>query len=114
MRIISVHEYVLAPGVSEADFLASVRTAEERRLLDLPGLLGHHFVKGLKGARKNELAGIWVYESRAAWEQLWGPPDAPKPKEEYPEAWRQFEDEVLAPLLVGEPDAIDYTTYEEL
>ncbi len=112
MRVISVHEYELR--VSEDEFAVAVRAAKQRGLLDLPGLLGHYFVKGLKGRRKNQFAAIWVYESRAAWEQLWGPPDAPKPKNEHPDLWRQFEDEVLAPMLNTDPDSIDYTTYEEL
>jgi heme-degrading monooxygenase HmoA len=113
-RVISIHEYELAHGVSEDEFARAVRAAKQRGLLDLPGLLGHHFVKGLKGRRKDQFAAIWVYESRAAWEQLWGPPDAPKPRNEHPERWRQFEDEVLAPLINTAPDSIDYTTYEEL
>lgn len=112
MRVISVHEYEIR--VTEDEFVAAVRGAQERGLLDLPGLLGHHFVKGLKGARRSEFAAIWVYESRAAWEQLWGPLEAPKPRDEYPETWRRFEDDVLAPLLAGKPDSINYTAYEEL
>jgi hypothetical protein len=55
-----------------------------------------------------------MYEDRQAWERLWGTPDRPRARAEYPEAWRLWEDEVLAPFLNQEPDRIEFTTYEEL
>lgn len=112
--VISVHHYELAPGVSDEEFVAAAHSAEDRGFLDLPGLVSHHLVRGLKGSRKNGFAAIWVYESRAAWERLWGPPDSPKRRKQQPDGWRKFEDEVLAPLLAEHPDAIDYTAYEEV
>ena len=112
--VISIHHYTLAPGVNEADFEAAVKSAQVRGLLDLSGLVGHHFVKGIKGARHGELSAIWLYQNRAAWEALWGAPDAPKSRGEYPESWLAFEDEVLAPMLAIEPEAIEFTSYEEI
>jgi len=35
-------------------------------------------------------------------------------REEYPAGWRIWEDEILAPLLKGEPDRVDFTSYRIL
>lgn len=113
-RVISVHEYELAPDADPADFEAAVRTALAENVPDLPGLEEHYLLKGMKGARTRRYAALWIYESRAAWEALWGPPDDPVEKENYPENWRVWEDEVLAPYLSGDPDAIRFTSYREL
>ncbi len=113
-RIISIHEYILKSGVDEQGFERAIREAEKRGLLRLPGLLEHHFVKGIRGLRKGCYAAIWVYESRKAWERLWGKPDRPPTKEEYPENWKVWEDQVLAPFLRQDPDRINFTAYEEL
>lgn len=112
--MISVHEYELKPGCDPLLFEQTLREAERRGLFDLPGLTAHHFVKGVKGARRNAYAAVWVYESREAWEQLWGTLDRPRRPEEYPETWRVWEQELLAPALNGDPDAIRFTAYEEL
>jgi hypothetical protein len=108
-RIISIHEYDLKPGSNPAQFEQALRDAEARGLFDLPGLTAHHFVKGVKGARRNAYAAMWIYESREAWERLWGTPEEPRA----PEKWRIWEEE-LAPILSDHPDAITFTTYEDL
>ena len=113
-RIISVHEYDLKPGSSAERFEQAIRAAEARGLFELPGLTAHHFVKGVKGARPHTYAAVWVYESREAWERLWGTPEHPREPTEYPEKWRIWEEEFLAPILSGHPDAIRFTAYEEL
>ncbi len=113
-KVISVHEYELKPGVLEADFERAVHDAERRGLLELPGLVGHHFLKGLKGARRGSYAAIWIFESREAWERLWGPREAPRPPAEYPENWKVWENGVLATFLTQDPDTIRFTSYEEI
>lgn len=113
-RVVSVHEYELKVGVDPATFERAVRDAESRGLLRLPGLVGHHFLRGIKGTRHARYAAIWIYESREAWQRLWGTPDAPLRFAEYPETWRIWEEQVLAPLLSKVPDAIAFTAYEEV
>jgi len=113
-RVISVHEYELRPDADPADFEAAVRDARADSLLDLPGLEDYHLLKGIKGARTRRYGAIWIYESRAAWEALWGPPDDPVEKADYPENWNTWEDEVLAPYLSTDPDALRFTSYREL
>jgi hypothetical protein len=54
-----------------------------------------------------------VYENRGAWEQLWGTPDRPKKKIEYPENWRKWE-KILEPFLAQDPDEIYFTAHEEV
>jgi len=112
-KVFSLHEYVLRPGVDENDFKSAVRRAQEGGLLQFPGLIDFHLVKGIKGSRRGYFATLWIYESRDAWQRLWGSPDEPLEKENYPENWRIWEEEILAPFLVGDPDQIRYTTYEE-
>ena len=111
-RIISVHEYDLKPGSNPAQFEQALRDAEARGLFDLPGLVAHHVVKGVKGARRDAYAAVWIYESREAWERLWGTLEHPLERTEYPEKWRIWEEELLAPILSGHPDAIAFTAYE--
>jgi hypothetical protein len=113
-KVISVHEYELKPGVQPVDFEHALREAERRGLFDLPGLRGHLFLRGVKGARRGAYAAIWVFESREAWERLWGPPQAPLPPERYPEKWQVWEKEILAPLLTQDPDTIRFTSYDEI
>lgn len=111
-HIISVHEYDLKPGVANWQFEQAVRDAESRGLFRLPGLVKYYFVKGMKGSRQGSYAAIWMYDGREAWEQLWGTPAHPRRPPEYPESWRIWEEEILAPLLAQHPDAIRFTTYE--
>jgi hypothetical protein len=112
--VISIHEYELKPGVQPADFERALRDAARRGRFDLPGLAAHHFLRGLKGARRDAYAAIWIFESREAWERLWGPTHAPRPPSQYPAKWQVWENEILARFLVLEPDAIRFTSYEEI
>ena len=113
-RIISIHEYDLKPGINVEQFERILRDAEARGLLELPGLMAHHFVKGAKGVRRGASAVVWIYESREAWEHLWGTVEHPRPAQEYPGTWKIWEEELLAPFLEGHPDSIRFTAYEEL
>jgi hypothetical protein len=113
-RVMSVHEYELKAGVSEADFARALRDAEQRGLFALPGLVDHHFLKGLKGHRRGAYAAIWIFDSVAAWEALWGPVESPRPPSEYPEAWKIWEQEILVRFLTRDPDTIRFTSYTEL
>jgi hypothetical protein len=112
-RITSIHEYHLKPGAEAEQFERAIREARRRRLLKLPGLVEHHFLRRIRGTRGGEYAAVWVYESQAAWEKLWGPVDCLRPKHDYPENWKIWEDEVLAPFLDRDPDRIRFTAYEE-
>ncbi len=113
-RIFGIHEYMLKPGVNENEFERAIQKAEERGLFKLPGLVDHYFLKGLKGRRRGCYVAIWVFESRKAWEGLWGTPDHPITKPDYPRQWKVWEDQVLAPFLDRDPDTITFTDYEEL
>lgn len=113
-QIVSIHEYELKPDADPAQFEAAVRQARDRNLLALPGLVDYYLLKGIKGDRVDRYAAVWIYESRAAWDALWGPPDDPVDKEEYPDSWQIWEDEVLAPFLHRDPDTIRFTSYREL
>jgi hypothetical protein len=113
-RIISIHEYELKPGVDIQQFEQAIHDAEARGLFQLPGLVAHHVVKGIKGARRQAYAAIWIYNSRAAWERLWGTPDQPRSRHEYPANWQIWETEILAPWLDRHSDTIRFTSYEEL
>jgi heme-degrading monooxygenase HmoA len=112
-KVISVHEYVLKPSVETGTFERAVLGAEERGLFQLPGLIGYHMLKGIKGSRAGRYAAIWIYESREAWEKLWGSPEHPRQKGEYPQNWRIWEEEILSPFLTQESDEIQFTAYEE-
>ncbi|MGQ5517598.1 hypothetical protein [Halococcus saccharolyticus] len=113
-RVVSVHEYTLAAGVDSAAFERAVAEAERRGLFDLPGLVEYRFLEGLRGDHRDSYAALWIYESREAWEELWGAPGAPIEADEYPERWLTWENELLAPLLDCDPDDIAFTSYEEL
>jgi len=113
-RIISIHEYELKPQADSQQFEKALRDAEASGLLQLPGLVAHYFVKGIKGARKGVYTALWVYESLEAWERLWGSSDQPRRPEDYPRTWKVWEQEFLAPFLIQHPDAIPFTAYEQL
>lgn len=113
-RVISIHEYELKPDVEPAAFERALHDAGRCGLFDLPGLIGHHFLRGLKGARRGAYTAIWIFESRAAWEGLWGTMQAPRPAADYPEKWKIWENTVLARFLIRDPDTIRFTSYEEL
>lgn len=110
--IISVHEYVLKSGVTGKDFERAVKIAKSESLFDLPGLENHYFLKGVKGKRREQYTAVWIYRDRRSWERLWGTPDKPIGKENYPHNWQRWENDILAPLIEGEPDKITYTSYE--
>ena len=112
-KVISIHEYELKPGVTTTEFEDALQVAQDRNLFQLPGLVGHHFIKGVKGNRIGKFAAIWVYENKDVWEELWGTPDRPKVKSEYPENWQEWE-KLLKPFLVHDPDEIHFTAYEEV
>ncbi len=113
-RVVSMHEYVLRPGVDPVEFEAAVRDARARGLFDLPGLHDVRFLRTLRSTRGQAYAALWVYESSEAWEALWGAPGDATPTEAYPENWREWEEIVLARFLDRDPDTIDFAAYEEL
>ena len=113
-RVVSIHEYQLKPDADRIAFERAFRNAEERGLFGLPGLIEHDFLKGLKGAQQAGYSAIWIYESQEAWEMLWGPLECPVQPPEYPEKWKIWENEILAPFLTQHPDRIRFTSYEEL
>jgi hypothetical protein len=113
-RVISIHEYRLKPDIEAAAFELAIHKAEELGLLQFPGLVGYHFVRGLRGVRQGLYAAIWIYSSLDAWEALWGPVDEPIRPEQYPEKWKIWEDQVLTQYLDGKPDRLVYTAYEEI
>jgi heme-degrading monooxygenase HmoA len=113
-RVVSIHHYRLKPGVSRQTFLQTIQEAQSEHLFELPGLEGFHVLHGIKGEAESSWSVIWIYSSRSAWEQLWGSPSEPKSKDEYPDLWRRWEDDLLAPLLAEDPDLIRYTAYEEI
>jgi hypothetical protein len=97
-RVISVHEYILRTDVKEVDFENAVQEARRRGLLQFPGLEEYHFVRGIRGAQSGCYGTIWIYESREAWEMLWGSVGKPLSSKDYPEKWKVWEQEVLAPF----------------
>lgn len=113
-RVVSIHEYTLDAGVGPVAFERAVAEADRRGLFDLPGLVEYRFLEGLRGENEGRYAALWIYESREAWEELWGAPGAPVETDEYPERWLTWENELLAPLLDRDPDDIAFTSYEEL
>lgn len=113
MPIVSIHEYELARDASPEAFEQTVREAESRDLFDLPGLVDYRFLRGVKGDRAGSYAAVWTYETRAAWEDLWGPPDDPVTPSGYPERWREWE-ALVDPLLASDADDIRFTSYESL
>lgn len=112
-KIISVHEYRLRPTTDRNEFERAIRGAEQRGLVELPGLLDHYFLRGIRGARSGEYAAVWVYKSRRAWSQLWGSVAKPSHRQEYPRNWMIWENEVLAPFIAEDPDLITFTAYEQ-
>lgn len=112
--IVSIHEYTLDETATTREFEAVIAEAKQRRLFNFPGLSEVKFLQGIKGDRVNKYTAIWLYESRNAWENLWGPVGNPKSKDEYPKRWREWEDELLAPILAADPDDVQFTSYRVL
>ena len=100
--------------MSKDELKQAFSRAAELGLFDLPGLESANLLWGVKGEEQDQPAALWVYESRQAWEQLWGTPEAPVNPANYPEAWLRWEEEVLKPLIVGEPDKVPLTSYQVL
>jgi hypothetical protein len=113
-KVISIHYYELKSSISSEMFELAFKNARQKCLFKLPGLSRFHFLKGIRGHRKGKYAAIWIYESAEDWIKLWGSPDRPNPKQAYPYNWKIWEDEILSPLLEGDPDKIDFTSYEEI
>ena len=111
--VISVHKYKLKEDVPLEAFLQVIAQAEDKNLFQIPGLMGYHFLMGIKGERIGCPAAIWVYESRETWESLWGTVERPNQPQAYPEKWQQWE-ALLEPLLMDHPDEISFTSYEVL
>jgi hypothetical protein len=112
-RIFSIHEYDLRDETRAAEFEQALARAEASGTLEIPGMTSHHFVRGIKGHREGRYAAIWVYESRSAWEEIWGAPGQPFSPERYPAGWRRWE-EILAAHLDRPAEAIRFSAYEEL
>ncbi|EMA24378.1 hypothetical protein [Haloarcula argentinensis] len=111
--IVSIHQYELADSASPDDFRDAVTAAVDENLFDdIPGLVDYRIGRGIKGSCTDQFAAVWVYESQASWEAVWGPVDDPLPKSAYPDAWLRWEDELLAPVLADDPDTIEYTSYD--
>lgn len=111
--VVSVHHYELAKSAAPSDFREAVSEAVDRGLFDeVPGLIEYRIGRGIRGARTGEFAAVWVYESEAAWTEVWGPVGDPVAKTEYPDPWLTWEEELLTPVLADDPDAIEYTSYE--
>ena len=111
-QIICIHEYVLKSGVTGKDFEQAIKTAETEGLFNLPGLDNHYFLKGFKGKRRGHYAAVWIYRDKQVWEKLWGMADNPVGKENYPENWKRWENDILVRFIEGDPDKISYTSYE--
>lgn len=111
-EVISIHEYPLRPGVDTHAFETAFEQAACDGLFDLPGLSDYYLLKGLRGARQEAYAAVWIYASRSAWEALWGPAQRPMSRAHYPTNWRIWEDQVLSPFLDCHPDQIRYTAYD--
>jgi hypothetical protein len=113
-RMISIHEYELKADVDPHVFERAYERAVQKSLFELPGLIDHVLLKGIKGSRRNRYTALWIYEDQAAWERLWGPPEDPLGPESYPERWQIWEQDFLAPLLTMDPDRVPFTSYVEI
>lgn len=112
--IISVHEYTLKPDTDQEKFEETITDAKSRGLFDLSGMKEYHFLKGIRGTRKNKYTAIWIYENEEAWFGIWGPEGNAVSKVSYPNSWKIWEDEILAPYLAEDPDTINFTSYRKL
>jgi hypothetical protein len=110
-RVVAVHELDLKPGADRAAFESVVR----REIVDLgqrmPGLVERRFLIGYRAARKGAYAMLWVFESRAALEALFGTEADPRPG---PDAFVRYEAAIAPYLAAPRPDLIRYTDYLEI
>ncbi|WP_418285285.1 hypothetical protein [Halorubrum sp. DTA46] len=111
--VVSVHHYELSESATPSEFRDAVNEAVDRGLFEnVPGLVDYRIGRGIRGDRAGRFAAVWIYESREAWADVWGPADDPVTRTDYPDEWLTWEDELLDPLLSEDPDAIEYTSYE--
>src|SRR5262245_52229509 len=113
-RTISVHEYELKPGTDPERFEQTLRDAEALGLFDLPGLISHHFVKGVKGARRDAYAGSGSTKAGMFGNDCGAPGSIRRHPPSILRQWRLWENQFLMPVLSTVPDAIRFTSYEEL
>lgn len=111
MRIVAVHELDLKPGVDRAAFERVVRREVADLPAAMPGLLERIFLIGYKAARRGEYAMLWVFESRAVLERLFGTEADPRPG---PPEFVRYEAAIGPYLAAPRPDLIRYTDYEEI
>ena len=110
-RIVAVHELDLKSDADREAFERVVRAEIADLGLHMPGLVERRFLRGYKGARHSEYAMLWVFESRAALEGMFGPPEAPL---RGPAAFVRYEDAIAPFLAAPSPELIRFTDYEEL
>lgn len=112
--VLSLHCYRLAPGVDPSALARAFARAKEEGLFDLPGLQEVRLLHGLRGQERGQWAALWIYKSRQAWQELWGPVGAASEPQDYPAGWRRWERELLAPLLDRDPDKVTLTAYQQV
>lgn len=110
-RIVAVHELDLKPGVDRAEFERVVHAASGGLEQHMPGLAERLFLLGYKAARKGEYAMLWIFQSRAALEAMFGTEEDPKPG---PDAFVRYEAAIGPYLSAARPDLIRFTDYEEI
>ncbi|TAK23892.1 MAG: hypothetical protein EPO26_07420 [Chloroflexota bacterium] len=110
-RIIGVHELDLKPDADRAVFESVVRREIAELGLAMPGLVERRFLIGVKEARKGQHAMLWVFESQAAHEALFGTESEPLPG---PEAFLRYEAAIAPFLAAPSPDRIRFTDYLEI
>ena len=110
-RIVAVHELDLTPDADRAAFERVVRAEIADLGLHMPGLVERRFLRGYKGARLGAYAMLWVFESRAALEVMFGPPETPL---RGPSAFVRYEDAIAPFLSAPSPELIRFTDYEEI
>ena len=110
-RIVAVHELDLKPGVDRAEFERIVRREVTDLGRHMPGLVERRFLVGYRAARKGEFAMLWVFESPAALEALFGTETDPRPG---PDAFVRYEAAIGPYLAAHRPDLIRYTDYLEI
>ena len=111
-RVISVHEYELKPAsrkpLSSAPCMTPNAAVSSTSRAHRPP-----FPSRPEGSTARAYTAIWIFESREAWERLWGTVEAPRPPSEYPEL-ENLGDRILASFLTQDPDTIRFTSYEEV
>jgi hypothetical protein len=106
--IVAVHELDLRPDADRAAFERVVRREVADLARHLPGLVDRRFLHGYKGARSGEYAMLWIFESQAALEALFGTAEAP---ERGPAAFVRYEAAIAPFLAAPSPELIRFTDY---